>query len=139
MAVMSTFHIIGYNITNGRYIITAKQEESNFFKEIVIPGKLKYVNKVRVGNEIVSLTIPPYSLGGRLIPESVETKGKVVKFDTGTSRCITGTPCYDDLIVSWVCIDNKLIATHYVDKYRGDWNEAQQKYESKEDRIKMSP
>lgn len=139
LPTIETFRIMVVNISTGKSEITAKLEESNFFKQIIIPGKLKYWNKTMAGEKLTNLPISKYDLAWGLNRDTIRVEGKTIKFETRTSRCmIGGGPCYDEMITSWVYANKKLIATHYIDKYRGDWNENKRQYEYKEDKVQLS-
>jgi hypothetical protein len=132
---IETFHIMMLNNKTGKYNITAKQEESNFYKKLALNGELRYWPPWQEADPI-----PPYLVsGGSLIPDSIKEEGKSIKFDTHWGRCRPGGPCYDDMIISWVYANKTLRATHYVDSYQSDWNEEKQIYEYKVERVDLDP
>ena len=102
---LGTFRIIEKNAESGKYKITAKQEESNFYKHIIQQGKFKYLDE----NQVPFCEWDPHF-------EKYESKenGSVVVFQLLYILGVSGSPMQNQMYVTWIYgPGKKLKATNY--------------------------
>jgi len=101
-----TFRIVDKIAKTGQYEITAKQEETNFFKRFVFPGKIKHR----------AYTKPWFTFGGELDASSIKCTKSGIYFDIWYSLCSAGQACYHDVTVTYSYRNGKLSATKYYER-----------------------
>jgi len=103
-SLIGTFRILEKDARYSKYRITARNEETIFFKQFVIPGKLRHGR---------SEAIPPYRWGGVLAEGSILNSKSGIVFDVICSLCPTQEPCYHDITVTYIYRGCKLLAKKY--------------------------
>jgi len=130
-AIIYTFRILEKNRVNGNYEIIERFENTNLYKKVITAGKIKYR-----GNKIK----PAYQWNAILDRDSIQYSNGAIHFDTRYIACPAGWLCYQNIYVSWVYANGKLVATQYreVDPY-ANYDEKSGNYLGKDITVKLSP
>ena len=106
-----TFVIAEKTGKTGLYEIKSRFEETNFYRAMVLTGKI---------NEMVVIDRNNYGWSGALETEFdpiSKTNGEIL-FNTRLSVCDPGGPCYHRMYLYWVYgRDKKLRCLYYLDRY----------------------
>lgn len=99
---LGTFRILEKNDKTGKYEISATQEESNFYRRIINPGKFKYIG----GNQVPFCEWNPHF--------EKHENDPLVKFELLYIIGLSGSPLQNKMYVSWTYgPDKKLKAIQY--------------------------
>jgi hypothetical protein len=128
---ISSFRILERDSNTGKYKITARNEDTNFYRKVIAKAKIK--------DEDGSI-IPDYLLNVGLRDSSIKYRGTAILFDVQYPLCTPGSQCFKWLTVNYEYKNHLLIATKYemlIQKYKYDSEKGM--WQSKTDVFRLSP